>query len=315
MTNFNSFNSVWALTKRNIKCYFRDKVSVFFSFLSPLIVLLLYILFLGEVQTSAVITILNGIEVPVNNALVSNFVSSWLICGVLSVTMLTVTLGASEIIVSDKSKNIYSDFIVAPVSKFKVMLSYFLSIFIISFVINFVLIVISQIYLLATGAAMFSFTQFISLIGIITLSLLSSTFLIVFLVSFIKSTNAYSVLATIVGTLVGFLIGAYMPIGMFPTPIQVISNLIPASYTNVLLKNIIMQPYLTKLIPAGFPEAINSFKNNFSMNIYLGSYRIPEFVMLIALVLSVVVFMLLNLIHYRKKHTVKVKKEKNKNLA
>lgn len=305
MINFSGFNGVWALTIRNIKCYFRDKASVFFSFLSPLIVLLLYILFLGDIQSNAVISILQGIELPVDTNLVSSFVSAWLICGVLSISILTVTLGASGIIVSDKSNNIYKDFIVSPVSRFKIMLSYFLSIFIISFLINFVLIIISQIYLLLTGATLFTLTQLLSLMGILIISLLSSTFLIVFLVSFLKSINAYSVLSTIVGTLIGFLIGAYMPIAMFPMPIQIISNLIPASYTNALLKTIIMKDYLSKLIPAGFTEAIKGFEDNFSMNLYLGYIRIPEYAMIIVLIASIFVFMLLNLAHYKNKHKIK----------
>ena len=40
------------LAVRNLKIFFRDKSSVFFSFLSVIIIIGLYVLFLGDVITS-----------------------------------------------------------------------------------------------------------------------------------------------------------------------------------------------------------------------------------------------------------------------
>jgi multidrug/hemolysin transport system permease protein len=37
-----------AMVKRNLKIYFRDKASVFFSMLSVIIIFALYILFIGD---------------------------------------------------------------------------------------------------------------------------------------------------------------------------------------------------------------------------------------------------------------------------
>jgi multidrug/hemolysin transport system permease protein len=39
---------ILALTKRHLKLFFRDKASVFFSLLSVIIIIALYVLFLGD---------------------------------------------------------------------------------------------------------------------------------------------------------------------------------------------------------------------------------------------------------------------------
>ena len=42
--------ALWLLTRRNLKIFLKDKANVFFSLLAPLIVLALYVLFLGRLQ-------------------------------------------------------------------------------------------------------------------------------------------------------------------------------------------------------------------------------------------------------------------------
>ena len=44
------FYALAGLTKRGIKIFLKDKAGVFFSLLAPLIVLMLYVIFLGDVQ-------------------------------------------------------------------------------------------------------------------------------------------------------------------------------------------------------------------------------------------------------------------------
>ena len=46
--------ALYALTMRNLKVFLRDKANVFFSLLSPLIVLGLYVLFIGRMQSDGI---------------------------------------------------------------------------------------------------------------------------------------------------------------------------------------------------------------------------------------------------------------------
>ena len=85
-----------AFAKRNLKVFFRDRASVFFSLLAVFIVLGLYAAFLRS-------TLTRGLEhIPGAEFLMD----SWTMAGLLAVTSLTTTLGAAGVLVDDKVKGI-----------------------------------------------------------------------------------------------------------------------------------------------------------------------------------------------------------------
>ena len=87
----NDFLATVQFAKRNILLFFRDKATVFFSLLSPLIVLMLYVFFLGDLQVMTVKSYFpEGVQV--DEKLISAFVDSWLIAGIMCVSSLTVAL-------------------------------------------------------------------------------------------------------------------------------------------------------------------------------------------------------------------------------
>lgn len=106
-----------ALTKRNILLYFRDKTTVFFSFLSVIILIALYVLFLGDMTAKSLP------DFPAKKLLLQ----SWFIAGILAVTSMTTTLGALGILVNDRASKISMDFNASPISKAKLVSSYVLS--------------------------------------------------------------------------------------------------------------------------------------------------------------------------------------------
>ena len=73
-----------ALLLRNLRVYFRDKASVFFSLLSVLIIILLYALFLGDAWSSG--SVFQG------RAGVKNMMDSWIMAGLLAVVSVTSTM-------------------------------------------------------------------------------------------------------------------------------------------------------------------------------------------------------------------------------
>nr|NLJ02159.1 ABC transporter permease [Bacillota bacterium] len=70
--------------KRNLKLFFRDRASVFFSLLAVFIIIGLYVLFLGDM----VMMDLEGI--PGARFLMD----SWIMAGLMAVTSVTTTMGA-----------------------------------------------------------------------------------------------------------------------------------------------------------------------------------------------------------------------------
>ena len=92
------------LVIRNLKLYFKDKGAVFFSLLGVLIVIGLYILFLGDTFTDG----LKEFYKP------ENIMSGWIMAGLLAITSLTTTMGAFSTMIQDKEKKIFKDFYCAP---------------------------------------------------------------------------------------------------------------------------------------------------------------------------------------------------------
>ena len=117
--------------KRNLKVYFRDKGSVFFSILSVLIVIGLYAFFLGDQLIKSV----ESFDESRTNE-IKFLVNSWLIAGILSVTSISTTLGAFGVIVDDKVKKIDKDFRCSPISRSSIAGGYILNSFLIGVIMS-----------------------------------------------------------------------------------------------------------------------------------------------------------------------------------
>ena len=102
------------LLKRNILLYLRDRVGLFFSMLSPLIVLLLYALFLSRSLVDSLPPL------PGAKALMD----VWMIAGLLSVTSVTSTFGALSQLVDDRKRRILSDFAASPLTRLRLAAGY-----------------------------------------------------------------------------------------------------------------------------------------------------------------------------------------------
>ena len=83
------------LVKRHCKVFLKDRMAVFFSLLAPIIVFLLYVLFLGDLQEDTVLSFFpEGVTVP--DGAVSAFVDSWMVSGVLGSACFTVSFSANN---------------------------------------------------------------------------------------------------------------------------------------------------------------------------------------------------------------------------
>jgi multidrug/hemolysin transport system permease protein len=211
------------LTKRNLLLFFRNKAEVFFSFLSVIIILGLYVLFLSDLQVKGIKDTVGDIEG------VKALVNSWVMAGLIAVSTVTLALGALGRIVTDRENKSINDFLVAPIKRTNVFMSYILSTLTITFIISTVLFVIAELYILSSGGTLLSFIQIIEFMAIIILCVLSSSLLMLFVVSFMKNIQAFSVVSTIIGTLIGFVTGAYIPVGILPEGVQLVSNVLPVS--------------------------------------------------------------------------------------
>ena len=87
-------NMLLCMVSRNLKIFLKDKANIFFSLLCPLIVLALYVLFLGKVQVDNLNAALAETGVSGAESAVQAFCDSWMLAGELSSACITVPLCA-----------------------------------------------------------------------------------------------------------------------------------------------------------------------------------------------------------------------------
>lgn len=227
-----------SLVKRNIKVFIRDRASVFFSFLSVLIMLLLYFLFLGKQYTSD-----PGLDTLTQNQ--KTFLSMGVIMGgVLVINTISLSLGVMVSIVNDLQTRKLEGFLVTPIPRIKIILSYFISSFIVTALLTLLMWAVTILYLgISTGYWYSIETILLSTLLLIFYTLISTSFMMG-LVSFLKSQNAFGVIAGILGTVIGFMSGIYMPLHILGKGMSHVASILPFTHMTILLKQVLLkQPY------------------------------------------------------------------------
>ncbi|MGE4341778.1 MAG: ABC transporter permease [Bacilli bacterium] len=226
---------IWTLALRQLKLYFRDKVSVFFSLLSVMIIIGLYVLFLGDIVSSG-----QGQDYR-------TMMDQWIMSGVIAVGGFTTTLGAFGILVDDKTKKIDRDFIVAPIKPTVRVLAYLLSALIIGTLMSLVTLVFAQIYILVYGGPLLTLLELVMVFALIILNVLTSSSIVFLLIIFIKTATTFSTVSTIVGTIIGFVMGIYVPIGNLPGAVQTVIKFFPTSHAAVMFRTVMMERSLDQV--------------------------------------------------------------------
>lgn len=288
----NDFYLVTTLTRRNVVLFLKDKVSVFFSLFAALIVLLLYLMFLKSVQLDGLKGAVPEGSVP--DALLGSFMDAWMLAGAMSVSCITVTLSANNVMIQDKSKGILMDCYSSPLNKKLVRASYFIGNYIISTVICLIVLAISFAYLAISGGFFMTAGTCFALVGVTLLSILSSSVIMFFITSFLKTESALGGLVGILSAAIGFLIGAYMPISMFPKAIQSAVGFIPGTYSAGLFRNLFMQPALDEIAAYLPKEVVTQFAESYSMKFDFFGADVTMGAMIAVLAVSFIVFLILN---------------------
>lgn len=278
-------------TVRNLKVFFKDKSSVFFSLLSVIIIFALYALFLGDVWVSGMQDVAGARFI----------MDSWICAGMLAVTSVTATMGAFGIMVEDRTRKIYKDFYVSPIKKRDLMAGYLLSAIIIGIIMSLITLILSEIYIVAYGGEVLGGLAILKVVGLILLSTITNTSMMFFLVSFFTSLNAFSTASTIIGTLIGFLTGIYLPIGMLPESIQYIIKVFPPSHAAALMRQAIMDKPLTAAFEGAPAEVTANFQEHLGVTFSFGNYTVPAWLSIVILVATAVLFYGLTIINLSKK--------------
>lgn len=287
------------LIKRNIKMFFKDKGLFFTSLITPLILLVLYVTFLGNVyRDSFEMAFPEGMEIP--GKLLDAAVGGQLISSLLAVCCVTVAFCSNMLMVQDKVTGARKDFMVTPVKGTTMALGYYMA----------TLVSTLLICLVATGAGLL----YLGKVGWylsgsdVALLLLDVFLLVMFgvalssIINFFLSTQGQiSAVGSIVSSMYGFVCGAYMPISQFSEGLQKALSFLPGTYATSLLRNHALRGVFEGLEADGYPnKVIEVLRDVIDCNVYFFDEKVGVpamyWILSVSVVVLIAVYVVLNVV-------------------
>lgn len=315
--------TMFILIKRNIKMFFKDKGAFFGSFISPAILLVLYVTFLGNVFRDSLIANVPSF-IKLSEDVVDGFVAGQLISSLIAVTSVTVAFSTNFLMVQDKANRTIHDFNVSPTKSHVLSLSYYIASIIASLMICFVTLALCLVYAAIVGWYMTAVDVVLLFVDVIILVLFGTALSSV--INFFLSTQGQlTAVNMIVGVCYGFICGAYMPMSEFGGGLQKVLGFFPSTYITSIVRNHAMggaieamAEEMTKSANSEVTqELITEFRDAFDCNLYFFDKAVEVPVMYaivcVTIVVLVGVFVLLNVLKAKGvsfKMPAKAKKEK-----
>lgn len=291
------------LIKRNVKLFFKDKGMFLTSLITPVILLVLYTTFLGNVyRDSFTMNLPETVKLP--EKLLNGLVGGQLISSLLAVSCVTVAFCSNFLMVQDKAVGTIKDLRISPVRASILSLSYYIASLISTLTICFVATGLCLGYLAVTGWYL-SIGDVLSLLLDVVLVVLFGTALSSVINLFLSSQGQISAVGTIVSSGYGFICGAYMPISSFSPGLQKVISFLPGTYGTALMRNHAMQGALAEMKTEDIPaQLIEELKNALDCNLYFfeKQVHIPTMYAIVAVTIAVLIaaYILLNKLQNKK---------------
>ena len=268
-------NAIWNLFMRNIKRYFRDKGALFFSFLSVFIVVVLYLLFLSDMQIKNLRSELGNLPE------INQMVYAWIIGGLLCIPSISVPLFVLTFKVEDYVEGVQDDIFVTPVKRSHIVLGYLLAAWITGVVMTMITLVFGEVFLAIKGGPLLSAIDYLELFGIIVLSSMVYSGFSFFFIIGLKTATSLSVVNTLFNTLIGFLAGLYIPLGYLADHISIVIKLFPIAHTAALYRNIMMRNNLRQTFQTTTANVIANMKQEYGieLNIFGHVFHTAEMIL------------------------------------
>lgn len=285
------------LIKRNIKLFFKDKGMFFTALITPVILLVLYATFLGNVyRDSLTAGIPEGIEL--SKSVIDGLVGSQLISSILAVSCVTVAFCSNFLMVQDKATGVIKDFKTSPAKSSTLSISYYIATLASTLIICLAAAAVCLIYSATVGWYM-SLSDILYLLLDIVLLALFGTALSSVINFFLSTQGQISAVGTIVSSGYGFICGAYMPISSFSAGLQKVISFLPGTYGTSLVRNHTMRGALAEMQAQGVPaEIVNELKSALDLNLELFGQQVSissmYLILIAAIVILITVFILLN---------------------
>ena len=255
------------LIRRNCRLFFRDKGMFFSSLITPIILLVLYVTFLGNVYRDSFTGALPEGFV-IEDALLNATVGGQLISSLLAVCCVTVAFCSNLLMVQDRVSGARRDLAVSPVRPSTIAVADFCASALATLLISLTALAVCLGYLAMAGWLLRA--------GDVLFMLLDAALLTLFGVALsscvnfpLRTQGQGSAVGTIVSAGYGFLCGAYMPISNFSSGLQKVLSFLPGTYGTSLLRNHALAGAYREMARVGFPaEVIEAIRDSIDCNLY-----------------------------------------------
>lgn len=296
-------NVLFALIKRNVKLFFKDKGMFFTALITPGILLVLYATFLGNVYKDSFLTALPT-DLFMKDNLINGCVAAQLASSILAVSCITVAFCSNLLMVQDRVSGSIRDLTIAPVRKSTLSLGYYFASLFSTLIICVTAMGLCLGYMGITGFYM-SFGDVLFLLLDVFLLVTFGTALSSIIHFFLSTQGQISAVGSIVSACYGFICGAYMPISQFSPALQKVISFLPGTYGTSLVRNHAMGGVFREMRRVGFPEkVVTSMQDTVDYNLYFFGDKVSVGTMYLILggttALLVVGYIILNRIHKQK---------------
>ena len=295
--------TLFGLIKRNTKMFFKDKGMFFVSMITPLILLVLYITFLGNVYRDSYSGAM-PVGFELSDKLMNGLVGGQLFSSLLAVSCVTVAFCSNMLMVQDKVNGSRNDLLISPLKKSTLALSYYISTLVSTLLICVVATLACFIYLAIVGWYL-SVLDIVLIFADVFLLVMFGTALSSIINHFLSSQGQISAVGSIVSACYGFICGAYMPISSFGTGLQKVLSFSPGTYGTSLIRNHTMRGVFAEMESQGIPSmVVEGLKDAIDCNIYFFESQVSIGVMYGIMFASIAVllgaYILINILHIKK---------------
>lgn len=257
---------------------------------TPLILLVLYVTFLGNVYRDSFQSSLEK-GVTVTDEVMNGLVGGELLSSLLAVCCVTVAFCSNMLMVQDKVSGARTDLTIAPVRPSVLALSYYIASFVSTLIICLAAVAAGMIYLINVGWYL-SLPDILLILADVFLLVMFGTVLSSIVNFFLSSQGQISAVGTIISAGYGFICGAYMPISNFGDGLQKVLSFLPGTYGTSLIRNHTMRGVFAEMAEIGFPaEVIEGIRDGVDCNLYFYGDKVEISAMYLILGGTIIVLM------------------------
>lgn len=246
--------NIFALTKRNCLLFLRSKSTVFFSFFSSIILIVLYFLFIAKLYAEGFNEIVDGI---MNSKQLNFAIYSQMIVGVLVINSVSLSVGMFTFMAIDFEKRKTDALLLTKATKFQLILSYLISALAVSFLLNFFMFIVAVIIIGIATSYWLSAGAFFAVVGVLIILTIVSCSIMLLITTLVRSSTALGVINGIIGTILGFLCGIYMPYSNLGNGAKYVGSFLPFTHFAIWLKQIVLGDVFSQLqLPSEFASVV-----------------------------------------------------------